>query len=376
MSRRLLVALCSSLWVAEVVVVRASEPAAPRAAVESNDAGAAHLARRRKRLKIDDRLQPLPRTAPAPADNPATPAKVELGKQLFFDPRLSGNNTMSCASCHLPERAFGDGIQWNKGETGVTLVRNTLSCLNVGFYDKFFWDGRAATLEQQALGPIESSAEMNQSLDMLERELAAVPGYVEQFRAVFGTRPGRAEIAKALAAFQRTLVAGPSPFDRYLLGDDAALSADARRGLELFQGEARCIECHHGPMPSDGRFHRLGLTAEDRGRAEVTNLRDDLYRIRTPTLRNVADTGPYMHDGTYSSLEAVVTTYYRGVPEATNDGLPNEAPDLRGQSFSDVAYLIAFLESLSGEVPRVVPPRLPPGPVEADRRRNAAGGAP
>lgn len=310
----------------------------------------------------NERLTPLPKSAPAPADNPTTPEKVALGKQLFFDPRLSGPNTMSCASCHMPERAFGDGTAWNKGVGGLTLSRNTQSCLNVGFYDALFWDGRAASLEEQALGPIQSEIEMNQDLAELERELNEIPGYVERFQAVFGARPNRAGIAQALAAYQRTLVTGPSPFDRYLQGDENALADDAKRGFELFRGEAKCIECHHGPMLSDGKYHRLGISEEDAGREQVTGRKEDRYRFRTPSLRNVAETGPYMHNGSLSSLDAVVLFYYRGAPQATTDGLPTEAPDLRGQSFSDVEYLTAFLRSLSGAPPDFTPPTLPPGP--------------
>jgi cytochrome c peroxidase len=305
---------------------------------------------------------PLPEIAPAPADNPTTPAKAALGKQLFFDPRLSGANSLSCASCHKPELAFADGTQWNKGELGISLDRNTPTCLNVGFYTSLFWDGRSASLEDQALKPIESDVEMNQSLDELERELNDIPGYIEQFRRVFDAEPNRRDVAKALAAYQRTLVAGRSPFDRYLLGDEDALSDDAKRGWELFRGEARCIECHNGPLLSDGKFHRMGVSEEDAGREKVTGDRDDRYRFRTPSLRNVARTGPYMHDGTLSSLDKVVTYYYRDAPQATTDGLPTDVPDLRGQSYSEIPYLVEFLESLSGEPPDATPPALPPGP--------------
>lgn len=314
-----------------------------------------------KKRTVDPRLAPLSTTAPAPADNPTTPEKVALGKQLFFDPRLSGDNTMSCASCHLPDRAFGDGIAWNKGQGGATLTRNTQSCLNVGFYSRLFWDGRAGSLEEQALGPIQSKVEMNQDLTELEQELGAVGDYVAQFKSVFHSAPLRDGVAKALAAYQRTLVTEPSPYDRYLRGDDDALSDDAKRGLALFVGEARCIECHNGPMLSDGKFYRLGVSEEDSGRERITGKKEDRYRFRTPTLRNVAETGPYMHDGSVKTLDDVVTFYYRGLPSSTTDGLPIDAPDLRGQSFSDIPYLVAFLQSLSGTAPTFTPPKLPPG---------------
>jgi len=309
---------------------------------------------------VEHRLVPLPRVAPSPADNPTTPEKIALGKQLFFDPRLSGGNTLSCSSCHQPTRAFGDGVDWNKGETGITLVRNTLTCLNVGFYDSYFWDGRAGSLEEQALGPIQSDIEMNQNLDELERELNAIPGYVSQFQTVFGGEPDRTNVAKALASYQRSLVAGPSPVDHYLSGEEKALSPSAKRGMALFTGAARCIECHHGPNLSDGEFHRMGITEEDLGRAAVTQQTEDRYKFRTPSLRNIAETAPYMHNGFTHSLEAAVMRYYEGVPRTTTDGLPIDSPDLSARSLDDVPDLVSFLEALSGPLPDFTPPVLPP----------------
>ncbi|MEX0728695.1 MAG: cytochrome c peroxidase [Planctomycetaceae bacterium] len=275
-------------------------------------------------------LVPLPQSVPSPKDNPATEAKVSLGKQLFFDPRLSGNNTMSCATCHLPEKAFGDGLARAKGHADKTLTRNTQSILNVGFYTRYLWDGRAKSLEEQALGPIESPDEMNQNLDELEQELNAVRGYVEQFQNVFGTNVTRDGVAKSLAAFQRTLVTKPSRFDRYLNGDKQALSFNEKRGLELFKGAAGCIRCHHGPLLSDGKFYRLGASFQDEGLASVTKKRDDKGKFRTPTLRNIAETGPYMHNGSMRTLDDVVTFYYRGVPRKTPDDLPLDIEPLSG----------------------------------------------
>ena len=224
-------------------------------------------------------LAPLPAEVPAPKDNPTTPAKVELGRQLFFDVRLSGNNRISCASCHEPGRAFTDGRPLSPGADGMPLRRNTRSCLNAGFAKSLLADGRAASLEEQALLPIQSPAEMNQPLGSLEKELAEIPGYVRQFKAVFGEKPNRQDLARALAAFQRTLVSGPSPFDRFLSGEKEALSADARAGYELFRGEAGCIACHNGPLLSDGKFYRLGISFRDEGRARVTGKKEDRYRF-------------------------------------------------------------------------------------------------
>ena len=307
----------------------------------------------------DSVLVPLPLKVKAPNGNPTTSAKVELGKKLFFDPRLSGNNKMSCATCHMPEKAYGDGLALSPGADGKQLERNTQTCLNVGFFDSFFWDGRAKSLEEQALGPIQSKVEMNQDLDELEAELAAIPGYVSEFRNVFRTKPNRDEIAKALAAFQRTLVTEPSPFDRFLAGENDALSDEAKRGLELFRGDAGCIECHNGPLLSDGKFYRLGVSFKDEGRAKITGKKEDRYRFRTPSLRNIAETGPYMHDGSQKTLEDVVTFYFRGIPASGPNGLSLDTESLGFLSFSDIDLMVEFLRSLSGKAPKITPPELP-----------------
>jgi len=208
----------------------------------------------------------LPEVAPSPADNLLTAEKAALGRQLFFDPRLSGDNSVSCATCHLPDKAFTDGLPRAKGTGGKELKRNTPTLLNAGFYTVYFWDGRAGSLEEQALVPIQSSEEMNQDLDALEKELNAIPGYVSQFQVVFGSRATRINIAEALAAFQRTLVSRNSPFDRYLAGDKKSLSEEAQHGWQLFRGDAGCVRCHAGPNFSDSKFYRLGTTFRDRGR--------------------------------------------------------------------------------------------------------------
>jgi cytochrome c peroxidase len=295
----------------------------------------------------------LPAEVPAPKDNPTTPEKVALGKQLFFDPRLSGDNTMSCATCHDPKKSFGDGLARGKGRGGKPLGRNVPSLLNAAFYSSYLWDGRSKSLEEQALAPIQSAEEMNQDLGELEKELNAIPGYVAPFQAVFGTKVTREGIAKALAAFQRTLVTKPSPFDRYLKGEKDALSDDARDGMRLFMGDAGCVQCHRGPLLSDGKFYRLGALRQDKGRGTVTGKREDDYKFRTPSLRNIAQTGPYMHDGSQDTLDEVVAYYYRNMPT----GLDVEP--LLGRSFSEIPAIVAFLESLSGEAPKITPPELP-----------------
>lgn len=309
-------------------------------------------------VKIPD-FVPLPRKCESPEDNPATAEKVALGKLLFFDPRLSGSNKMSCATCHMPDKAFADGKRLPDGADGEPLSRNTQSCLNVGFFKTLFWDGRANSLEEQALIPIQSPHEMNQDLTELEAELDSISEYVKQFKTVFGTKPNRIAIAKSLAAFQRTLVTGPSPFDRYLRGEKDALSDEAKQGFELFRGAAGCVECHHGPLLSDEKYYRLGVSLRDEGRAKISGNQQDRYRVRTPSLRNVAETGPYMHDGSLTTLDDVVMFYYRGIPDSAPNGLTPDRPALRGQSFSEIPLLVEFLKSLSGEPPNVAQPELP-----------------
>ena len=315
--------------------------------------------RTRPKSSKQKRLSPLPTAVPAPKDNPTTADKVALGEQLFFDARLSGDNTMSCATCHAPKKGFGDSRPTGKGADGKTLPRNTPSLLNVGFYSKYFWDGRAASLEEQALMPIQAADEMNQNLDELEKELNAIPGYVKQFRAVFGTDVNRQGIAKALAAFERTLVSSPSSFDRYLAGDKQALTDEAKQGMALFLGDAGCVRCHRGPLLSDEKFYRLGVAFRDKGRGAVTGKRDDKYKFRTPSLRNLPKTGPYMHDGSFKTLIDVVFFYYREVPQANPDGLPLDVEPLLGQAYSEIPALVAFIEALSGEIPDISPPKLP-----------------
>ena len=302
-------------------------------------------------------VTPIPPAAPSPASNPSTPDKVALGKQLFFDARLSGGNDVSCATCHIPGMAFTDGLPKGWGAAGKDLPRNTPSLLNVGFYESYFWDGRAVSLEEQALAPILSPDEMNQDLDELEKELNAVPGYAAQFQSVFGGGVTREGIAKALAAFQRSLVSRDSDFDRYLAGDRSALSGEAREGWRLFQS-AGCIRCHNGPNLSDSGFYRLGTSFEDQGRGAITGDNLDVHAFRTPGLRDVARTAPYMHNGSLKTLTEVVEFYYRSTAPPPG-GLTLSFAPLIGRSYSEIFPIVAFLEALSGNAPAVAPPQLP-----------------
>ena len=309
---------------------------------------------------------PAPRANPAlplvtvPADNPQTEAKVALGAQLFFDPRLSADGTISCATCHDPDKAWANHDPVDTGIEGRKGTRNSGTILDAAYMDFQFWDGRARTLEEQALGPIHNPAEMGETLENVVRKLDAIEGYRRQFNVVFGTGVTTDGIAKAIAAFERSVLSGPSPYDRYLAGDKSAMSAEAIRGLRIFNGKAKCKTCHGGPMLSDQGFHNIGVGMDrprpDIGREAVTNEPKDRGRFKTPTLRNVALTWPYMHDGSEKTLADVVAFYNRG-------GLPNPNLDifvmpleLTGDEQKD---LVAFLEALTGSLPKIASPGMP-----------------
>lgn len=295
----------------------------------------------------------------SPASNPMTPAKVELGKALFFDPRLSGDGKLACISCHLPALGWADGRAKGIGHQGKELSRNVPTVLNAAYYGDFFHDGRANSLEEQALGPLFNPDEMNATASQVVATLAGIPGYRKQFQEAFGTEPSIEGVGKALAAFERTLISKNSAFDRWVQGEDDALSPQAKRGLELFTGKADCTACHKGPNFTDDKFHNIGIPGSgttDKGRFEVTGDPDDLGAFKTPSLRNVALTAPYMHDGSLKTLREAVKHY-----EEVDLDFPNLDPliDHWGLTDDEVDDIVVFLESLTGEPLKVDPPRLP-----------------
>jgi cytochrome c peroxidase len=266
-----------------------------------------------------------------PQDNPMTAAKVELGRQLYFDKRLSVDDTVSCATCHDPQKGFAEdkkvstGIQEKKGN------RNSPTTLNSALYDLQFWDGRAPSLEEQAKGPIVNPVEMGMpSLDPLVEKLKKIPEYQKSFKQVFEGGITADNIAKAIAAYERTLLAGDSPFDRYFYGkEENAISEAAKRGLKVFQEKGRCVTCHEilssFALFTDNKFHNVGVGMDkpnpDRGRYEATKEDKDTGAFKTSSLRNVALTAPYMHDGSEATLESVVELYDKGgVPNRYLDG--------------------------------------------------------
>jgi len=297
-----------------------------------------------------------------PKANPITKAKVELGKQLYFDKRLSADDSISCASCHDPQHGWSEPAKHSTGFNGLKGNRNAPTILNSSFSVSQFWDGRAASLEDQALGPIQNPIEMNMPLEQLEKKLSAIVGYQEQFQAVFGTQVNREGIALALAAFERTIVSGEAAYDRFKAGDQQALSPSAAAGMKLFFGKANCSACHAGGTFSNSAFHNIGIGIDslkpDLGRFVHSNLEGDLGSFKVPSLRDIALTAPYMHDGSLATLEEVVDYYNKGGTD--NPQLDEEIYSL-GLSDQQKADLITFLkEALTSEQPLVIdPPNLP-----------------
>ncbi len=306
-------------------------------------------------------IGPLPTVVPIPATNLNYKAKVALGKQLFFDGRLSKNGQVPCAACHLPATGFADARQVSIGVGGRIGDRQAPTVFNTAFNPVQFWDGRAGSLEEQLLDPIQDADEMAETLENVVKKLGKIKGYQQQFRAVFGTDVHMQGIAEAIAAYERTILSTDSAFDKYVLGDASAMDESAVRGMALFKGKARCILCHNGPNFTDNRFYNLGVPQvgprkEDFGRYDVTRLERDKGAFKTPTLRSLAETAPYMHDGIFTTLEEVVEFLDQG-------GGPhsNLSPLMKplGLSTKEKADLVAFLKALTGEPIAFEMPKLP-----------------
>jgi cytochrome c peroxidase len=302
-----------------------------------------------------------PSAPPVPADNALTPARVELGKMLFFDPRLSGSGWISCATCHNPALGWSDGLPTAIGHGMKTLKRHTPTILNSAYNKRQMWDGRFASLEEQALGPIGSADEMNMDLAEMVRRLKTVGGYAPFFeRAYPGEGISEQTVAKAIASFERTVVSSDAPFDRWQKGEARAMSEAARRGFELFRGKADCVACHQGPNFTDDGFHNVGVKqqagVDDPGRFAKVAVKSMKGAHKTPSLRDVAYTAPYMHNGAYTTLREVVEMYSRG-----GDVADNLDPNIRKLDLSpaEVDDIVEFLKSLTGEPVKVAVPQLP-----------------
>jgi cytochrome c peroxidase len=292
-----------------------------------------------------------PHAAVAPAgwtDAPPQPAVLALGRALFFDPILSRDKSLSCASCHDPKHGFADGLALSPGVGGTTTVRHTPSLLNRGFGRRFSWLGNVETLEAQVLLPIPNEREMGLSLTDAVDRLRADELYVKRFASAFGTEPGMAHLSTALAAFVGRIHSAESAVDRFQAGNFDVLDDRERAGLWLYESKARCWRCHTGHNYTDEDFHATGIGAVDgklaRGRAEFTEDDRDAGRFKTPTLRGLALTAPYMHDGSLATLEDVVAHYRRGAPGVR--GLDERITPL-DLTDDDAAALVAFLRALS-----------------------------
>ncbi|HMS83853.1 MAG TPA: cytochrome c peroxidase [Nitrospira sp.] len=286
-----------------------------------------------------------------PSVSRPTTRSVELGRFLFFDKRLSGDGTVACSSCHLPSRAFTDRKAVSTGIKGQRGRRNAPTVVNRLYGRSFFWDGRARTLTEQTLEPFLSPVEHGLSHNDLLFMIRSIPGYRRLFRETFDTDVTAEGIATALTHFQWTILSGNSPVDRFdYQVDGAALPADAQRGFLVFRGKAGCVRCHAGPNYTDEQYHNLGVGWEsthiDLGRYSVTRKPEDMGAFKTPTLREVARTAPYMHDGRFRTLDEVVNFYNHG---GVNN--PHQDPTMKPLFLSDEERedLVTFLKNLSGE---------------------------
>lgn len=306
-------------------------------------------------------IGPLPTSVPTPSGNLNFKAKVDLGKQLYFDGRLSKNGAVSCAFCHNPFTGFADPRQTSIGVGGGVGGRQAPTVYNTGFLPLQFWDGRAGSLEEQAIGPIQNPVEMAETHENVVKKLGKIKGYQQQFRAAFGTDVNLQGIAEAIAAYERTVVSTNSSFDKYVAGDATAMDEAAVKGMALFKGKARCLLCHNGSNFTDNQFHNLGVPQdgpmkEDLGRFYVTRQEGDKGAFKTPTLRSITETAPYMHDGVFKTLEEVVDFLDKGGGKN-----PNLSPLVKplGLTQEEKADLIAFLKALTGEKVKFEMPKLP-----------------
>ena len=337
-------------------------------------------------------LGPLP-PVPVPADNLMTPEKIELGRLLFWDSRLGGDASSPCVVCHEPSKGWGDGGEISRGYPGTQHWRNSQTVLNSAYYNKLFWEGNVTSLEMQAPAAAEGNVAGNGDRSLMEMRLRFIPEYVERFKKVYGADwPRMTQAYGAIAAFERTLVSDAKkvPFDRFKNGDKSALSEGAQRGMELYNGKAGCIQCHNGPLASDQRFYSLGMPENEVFKTEPlyqithrwehyqkgideqgyrganwdyglyyrTKNPKDKNKFRTPSLRELKYTAPFMHNGVFYTLDEVVDFYNQGGGEG-----PNKSELIKPLGLSDAEKkdLVAFLESLSMDEPLLMdPPKLPP----------------
>ena len=305
--------------------------------------------------------EPIP-TMKHPTNNSWSAEKEELGKMLYFDPRLSASNWISCATCHNPGLGFSDGLPRAIGDGQNELGRHSPTVVNSGYFEVQMWDGRAKTLEEQAVGPIQAKAEMNQNMSALIMELNAIPEYAKRFKKIFGESAISSDnIGKSIATFERSIVSKNAPYDRYWVGEKSAMSNSAISGMDLFFGKARCSICHNGPVFTDSKFHNIGVKQHgplkaDAGLFNISKDPSDKGAFKTPALRDITRSAPYMHDGSEATLEDVVELYNRG-----GDVEENRSPFIvpLGLSVAEKKDLVEFMKALEGEPIKVTLPQLP-----------------
>jgi cytochrome c peroxidase len=300
-----------------------------------------------------------PAEIPFPAENPYTPEKTALGKALYFDPRLSGAQNMNCATCHNPSFGWEVPVKTPVGAQNTHLARQSPAVLNQAWgAHVYFWDGRAKSLEEQAKGPIQAEAEMNLPLSEAVARLSGVRDYKAWFEKVFPGEGVTADtITKAIATYERTVVSSYAPFDAWIDGDEGAISESAKRGFALFNGAAKCSSCHSGWNFTDNKFHDIGTSTTDigRGKYEPDNVKAQ-FAVKTPTLRDIAQRAPYMHDGSIATLRDVMYHYVGGGIDRPSRSDQLQAIDLSADQIEDV---IAFMQSLTGSKQVVTLPVLP-----------------
>jgi len=289
---------------------------------------------------------------PVPEENPLTPAKVALGRRLFREKALSRDRSLACVNCHQPKRAFTDGRAKAVGVYDRQGPRSVPTLVNRAWGESFFWDGRIPALEQQVLQPIQAESEMDLSVEEALERLRAKKSYVRLFDRTFGDPVNEENLARALASYVRTIVSGDSPYDRYLFGDASALGEEELAGLRIFRGKGNCTACHTGPTLTDEEFHNTGVAWHDGkflddGRFRVTNRPEDRGKFKTPTLREIPRTRPYMHDGSLATLEDVVDFYSDGARK--NPNLDQEIRPLH-LTPTEKRQLRTFLGTLKGQV--------------------------
>lgn len=294
--------------------------------------------------------------SPLAINNDSLKHIIELGKILFFDTRLSSSGKISCATCHQPELNWTDGNEKSIGHEGAVNKRNSPSIQNSWFYNRLFWDGRARDLQDQAFAPINSETEMHNEMHEVMRKLNKINAYHDLFKKAFGDEDiDPFKMTEAIATFEQTIISRKSKLDEFLSGDKKALSNSQLKGLHLFRTKARCMNCHHGPLFSDNQFHHIGFSGTDEGYYRVSHKQEDIGKFKTPSLRDVMKTGPWMHDGTQKDMPSILDIFNKAEKVTNMDNLLKPL----GLNKKEKADLLAFLDAISSPPIDFQKPKLP-----------------